>query len=624
MSQAVSIISNSNLERLKNMKKIYSAMAAMLAVALTSCQKEEQALMNEEFSPNTVVFGVGRTAGTKAAGPAVISRQNISSIDNKEVDGLKLFLEETVTLLDATPATKGTPAYTENVGTLYGNKLGVYSPDSNFGDATYEKMDNALKDGGWRYQHNYASNPWPADEDDAVDFYFRMPSDMSGIGEDGFKYGTGFTGGAAGKISFSYTSPGSAAEQQDILFGYRSASKSDYQTSLPNGIPVLLNHALTGVKFALADDIKSTIMIDSVAFTGLIDNGTCVVTPASEDNYVDNITNFSSSASGVVVWTDTTRTGVSMSANYSDTVSYAKNTAGSFDSAGDYPKSFANGGNKNNLDDADGNAAQTFWLIPQKLAANAKLTIRYVVKATPDATTGTSYTFTIDFGKTLKDKSVEWKAGELHTYTIRVDDVNVKIEDAVTITSGQTASYTDDHGDTHTIYGGTKNGITITNTGNTDAFIRAAITGQWVDEDGAPVFSFTDFTVEDIILEIASWYNDQFGTGNGHFGVFDGLVGYTKNGKDGTGNAGWVKGNDGYYYYTTKVAPNATTGTALFNSYTVTLANVPKIKVAGALQEVHFVMEISTQAISAKKLDGSDYAWNKAWENALGSDPSAN
>ena len=156
--------------------------------------------------------------------------------------------------------------------------------------------------------------------------------------------------------------------------------------------------------------------------------------------------------------------------------------------------------------------------------------------------------------------------------------------------------------------------------------MRVAITGQWVDADGAPVFSFTDFGDQggDIIKEIASWYNDQFGTGTGLFGVFDGLVGYDKNGKTGAGNEGWVKGKDGYYYYTTKVAPGATTGTAPFNSYTVTLANVPKIKVAGALQEVHFVMEVSTQAISAKTLTGGDYNWYDAWNNATGYDPRSN
>ena len=614
------------------MKKIYIAMAAMLAVALASCQMEEQAFKNEEFSPNTVVFGVGRTAGTKAAGPAVISRQNISSMGDVEVDGYKLFLEETVTLLDdCAPATKGTPAYTENVGTLYGSKLGVYSTHTNFGDATYEKMDNDLQGGGWRYQHNYATNPWP-DEETAVDFYFRMPTDMSGIGEGGFTYAKS---GSAQTISFSYTSPASAAEQQDILFGARSASKADYTTSLPNGIPVLLNHALTGVKFALADDIKATIMIDSVSFIGLIDKGSCVVTPASEDNYRDSITNYSSSASGVVVWKDTTRTGSTHYANYTDIVTYAKNTAGRFSSAGDYPKSFANGGNSNNLDDADGNAAQTFWLIPQKLTAATKLTIHYVVKASADAATGTPYEFTIDFGKTLKDKSVEWKAGELHTYTIRVDDVNVKIEDNVEIEGPVTVTATDDSGNsiTYQSYEGSyKENVVITNTGNTDAYIRAAIIGQWLDVNGDPVFGFTDYTAGDVVL-VDSWYQDQFvkaanadkARSHGHFSR---LAGYTYSGSDSSyenypATGKWVRGADGFYYYTEKVEAGESipSDDPLFKKYTV--GEAPAVKVAGQKTDIYFQLEISTQAISAKKLDGSDYAWDEAWENATGTRPVA-
>ena len=585
------------------MKKIYIAMAAMLAAALTSCQMEEQSFKNEEFSPNTVVFGVGRTAGTKAAGPAVISRQNISSMGDVEVDGYKLFLEETVTILDETPATKGTPAYTENVGTLYGNKLGVYSDNTKFGDATYEKMDNVLQGGGWRYQHNYATNPWP-DEETAVDFYFRMPTDMSGIGEGGFTYAKS---GSAQTISFSYTSPASAAEQQDILFGARSASKANYTTSLPNGIPVLLNHALTGVKFALADDIKATIMIDSVSFIGLIDKGSCVVTPASEGNYRDNITNYSSSASGVVVWKDTTRTGSTHYANYTDTVTYAKNTAGSFTSAGDYPKSFANGGNSNNLDDADGNAAQTFWLIPQKLTAQTRLTIHYVVKASANAATGTPYEFTIDFGKVLEGKSVEWKAGELHTYTIRVDDVNVKIEDTVTATE--------------------KSGVTITNTGNTAAFIRAALVGQWLNSDDNPVFGFTD-KVNNLYL-VDSWYQDQFVTKEGAsapartHGKFEELAGYDKD----NGYNDWYLCTDGYYYYKYAVEPTYTTGSSLFSKYTV--GTTPSVEIAGVDTEVYFVLEIATQAVTAKQLDGSYYeanagqkdGWQLAWKNATGTAP---
>ena len=332
--------------------------------------------------------------------------------------------------------------------------------------------------------------------------------------------------------------------------------------------------------------------------------------------YRDNITNFTSA--GTVEWeaSASSATNTISSGDYGAPVNYE---GGSFESKGNYPTSFSGAGNKKNLNDTD--ATQTFWLIPQVVSENVTLTITFTYAGTPG-------TATIDFGKALADKknaaSNDWKAGELRTFTLRVDDVNVKIDDEVTISPDQVATFTDDHGDEHTIYGGTKNNIQITNTGNTDAFIRVAITGQWVDADDAPVFSFTDYTDQaDIIKEIDSWYNDQFGTGEGKFGVFDGLVGYTKNGKSGAGNEGWVKGNDGYYYYTTKVAPNATTGTAPFTSYTVTLANVPKIKVAGALQDVHFVMEISTQAISAKKLTGEDYTWNEAWKNALGKDPSA-
>ena len=585
------------------MKKIYIALAIMAAAALTSCRVEEPSFNSSEIGENAVVFGVGRTAGTKASGPAVISRQNLSSIENGEADGPKLFLEETVTVLDGTVATKGTPAYTENVGTLYGSKLGVYSTMESFGDATYDKMDGSTVDGGWRYQHNYASNPWP-DEETAVDFYFRMPTDMSGIGEGGFTYAKS---GSAQTISFSYTSPASAAEQQDILFGARSASKADYTTSLPNGIPVLLNHALTGVKFALAEDIKATIMIDSVSFIGLIDKGSCVVTPASEGNYRDNITNYSSSASGVVVWKDTTRTGSTHYANYTDTVTYAKNTAGSFTSAGDYPKSFANGGNSNNLDDADGNAAQTFWLIPQKLTAQTRLTIHYVVKASANAATGTPYEFTIDFGKVLEGKSVEWKAGELHTYTIRVDDVNVKIEDTVTATE--------------------KSGVTITNTGNTAAFIRAALVGQWLNSDDNPVFGFTD-KVNNLYL-VDSWYQDQFVTKEGAsapartHGKFEELAGYDKD----NGYNDWYLCTDGYYYYKYAVEPTYTTGSSLFSKYTV--GTTPSVEIAGVDTEVYFVLEIATQAVTAKQLDGSYYeanagqkdGWQLAWKNATGTAP---
>ena len=598
------------------MKKIYIACAVLATAALTSCI-QEQSFNDVKLGENDVVFTFQGAAPTKAAEAPV--RQGISvSLGN--ADGNALYLEETISDLDAvSPATKGTPAYTENVGTLYKNDLSVYAVGGSFPNTaeTFETMDEEMVNGGWRYRHAYAADPWPADG--AVAFYLQIPVTQPGVSN------ISRTGGT---FTFNYTSPTKASDQKDILFAYRTLTKEEHNGYLPYGAPVLFHHALTGVKFRIQNDTDERntlgIKITNVAFLGLKNTGTCVVTPRKEKennqetDYVDNRTGDYSSGdqtltTGTVAWTSTDATSSSNRIEQyfaeADTVTFVSGDGNNF------APSYYEAGQIRNLNKAD--ASYTFWMIPQSFADNADavLYIEYSVN-------GNDEYMEIELDEVFAN--VTWKAGELRTYTIKIDDVNVKIEDTVTIAENQKASYTDNVGKTHTIYGGTKNGVKITNTGNTDAFIRVAITGQWVDKDGSPVFSFTDFKQQDYILEIESWYDDQFGDGNGHFGVFDGLVGYTKNGKSGAGNTGWVKGNDGYYYYTTKVAPNATTGTAPFTSYTVTLANVPKIKVAGELQDVHFVMEVSAQAISAKKVDGTDYAWNKAWENALGKDPSAN
>ena len=596
------------------MKKIYIACAVLATAALTSCL-QEQSFNDVKLGENDVVFTFQGAASTKSAEAPV---QRGVSVFLGNAGGSSLYLEETISNLDAiSPATKGTPAYTENVGTLYKNDLNVYATEFG-GDATFENMDEEIySNGGWRYRHSYDKDYWPAEG--SVGFYLNMPATLPGVT---------MTSRTGGKFTFTYTSPETASAQKDILFAYRTLSKEEHNGYLPAGAPVLFHHALTGVKFRIQNDTDERedlgIKISNITFKGLKNTGTCVVTPRKEKennqetDYVDNRTGDYSSGdqtltTGTVAWTNTDATS-STNVIYqyfaeADTVTFVSGDDNNF------APSYYEAGQSRNLNKSD--ASYTFWMIPQSFAdnTNAILYIEYSVN-------GNNEYMEIDLHDVLAN--VTWKAGELRTYTIKIDDVNVKIEDSVTISADQKTTYTDDHGDVHTIYGGTKNGITITNTGNTDAFIRAAITGQWVDENYAPVFSFTDYKdTSAIIKEIDSWYNDQFGTGTGKFGVFDGLVGYTKNGKSGAGNAGWVKGNDGYYYYTTKVAPDATTGTAVFTSYTVTLANVPKIKVAGALQEVHFVMEISTQAISAKKVDGTDYAWNKAWENALGKDPSA-
>ena len=83
-----------------------------------------------------------------------------------------------------------------------------------------------------------------------------------------------------------------------------------------------------------------------------------------------------------------------------------------------------------------------------------------------------------------------------------------------------------------TISGSKKTNVTITNTGDIDAWIRAAVIVTWQDKDGnvygqAPVAG-TNYT-------------------------------------DWTPGTDWLKGDDGFYYYTKPVAAGGTT-TALINS----------------------------------------------------------
>ena len=576
------------------MKKIYIVMAVLATAALASCQ-QEKSFNDEKLSENSVVFTISGGA-TRSAEAAPEVRQGVV-IPLETEDGSKFFLEETVVNLNEIgPATKGTPAYTENLGTLYVNDLSVYGDKGSFTTAaTYQNMETSMyarKDAsqgeGWRYQHNYNGDPWPTDGS-TVGFYLNMPAAPTGVS---------ITGRTGGKFTFTYTSPTTAAEQQDILFAYRSMTKEEHVGFLPNGAPVLFQHALTAVKFAIGnddDDISGNkIAITEVIFNGLVNTGTCEISPSAETNYTDNKTTYSSA--GVTSWPTQTAApnNTISSGTYSGTQTY---TSGSNNQFGD---SWYSAGNEKNLNDANG--TQTFWLIPQTVSSGVTLTIKYTFAGTPGE-------WTIDFGKVLAVKPVKWQAGELRTYTIKVDDVNLKIEDTVTNT--------------------VKSDVAITNTGNTTAFIRAAIVGQWLDHKNRPVFGFTDLLYN--YYAVDSWYQDQFvNTTAGTHGTFTDLAGYK--GETNPLNK-WYLCDDGFYYYSDPVDPGKIIGTApsgatnasdylgnpLFTKYEIGTA--PSVTISGVNTNIHFSLEIATQAVTAKKLDGSTYTWQEAWENATGTAP---
>lgn len=601
------------------MKNSYIALAVFsMAALLVSCETVNE-VQNDTFVPteNDVVFNLGYNRIQTKASDADAPVAKVTTFDLGREGEYSFFLEQSVVSLDsyaAGPETKGTPAYTENLGVLY-DKLGVYISGGTFPtseSAFARHSETQLEDSGWQYYKDYGYNPWPSSANQAVDIYVRMPYDNS----------VTISSRTGGKFTFSYTSPESAANQKDILFGYRSAKRSEYEASLPDGLPMLLNHALTGVKFAAGN--PDNVTIKSVTLKGLYNTGTCVVTPVSENNYTDVTTNHTSDDEGVVVWTPTTTsTGTFTSGDFSTTLADYSNKT-SFGTMGNYPTTFGATGGKNNLNDAD--ASQTFWIIPQafKDGNNARtgitLTVTYTLPGSTDPKN-----LEIDLGALLAGRNIEWKAGELWTYTLRIDEVNVRIEDTVTKDPNNTGSTGDPKG----ILGSTKDAVKITNTGNTDVFIRAAISGQWVlDRDGERVimFGFTD-EINNLYL-VESWYEDQFVNHTGEHGVFEGLAGY-RNDKEHINNTGvnvndWVYNtSDRYYYYTLPVAVGADTK-PLFESYTVN--KIPHTKNSGTSlsQNMYFTLEISTQAINARTSNGTlreDYA--QAWIDACGIDDSA-
>lgn len=118
-----------------------------------------------------------------------------------------------------------------------------------------------------------------------------------------------------------------------------------------------------------------------------------------------------------------------------------------------------------------------------------------------------------------------------------------------------------------------KENVKVTNTGNIPAYIRAKVVVNWVDDQGvvsasAPILE-KDYTAE--------FKLDQ----------------------------GWTQGADGFYYYTSQVAPGASTGVLL-----IRCAPVGDEAPAGCRLSV----EILDEAIQALP----DDAFNESWGDSSG------
>ena len=588
------------------MKKIYFALAVVATAMLSSCV-EEQSFNEMTLGENELSFVLNGVT-TKSADFTPQSTDGVTIPMGDDGQGSALYLEETIEELNPSPVTKGAPAYTVNLGTLY-TTMGVYATQGSFGgDATFEVMDeyehkgtpkdpNAPNNNGWRYNHNYSGRPWPTSDTEVVDFYFNMPASPVGVT---------FNERANKVIKFTYDRSdlqalSTAVGQQDILFSQASYSKTQHDSYLENGAPVLMYHALTGVKFRSGSDNTGATktIITKVEFSGLQDYGKCVVDPSAEN---------------VVVWTDQEVKLGSFSQEFKNQTWEATSGVDGTVNYGTYNpetskfgESWYKAAGDKNLNDDD--ATQTFWFIPQVISEDVKLKVTFRVK-TEDTQNGTEITHTINFGKLVK--GVEWKAGQLRTYTLNPKDVDVEIFD--------------------TMSGKSKTNLHVTNTGNVPEYIRMLVIGNWYgwesedDQEAGKepeilVGYKTDGSGGEGDDEMADpWFREdpQFGQ------YFDSTF---LNGKP-AGTNKWVRGNTAFYY-PDPIGPGVTLDSAteaLFKSYiwpenepfpTIYIPD-PNSNIRKPAVGVHLIMEVAVQAIGALKPDGSSYSdhW-EAWTNAI-------
>ena len=576
--------------------------AALAAIALTSCQEEKDFQKAEKLEKGVSIIMQGGATTRSGESTEVASVREGVSIELGKIGGQTLYLEETVVdLNDIAPETKGTPVYTENLGFLYRDKVRVHTVRGTFtDDSNFDAQGNQMYNNAWRYKHEYSENIWDPETAD-VEFYVYAPSDMTATAHGV----SNIRDYSAGSLKFSYTSPATATDQQDIVFGWAKANYGQYRAAYDaqGGLRITLYHALSGVKFAIANDLtdrtKNSIQVTGISLIGLDNTGTCTITNGGES----------------ISWAS--------SKTATDTLSQAisPNDLVDFDKATDknhFGDTYFNGGTSQNLNDAQ--ATKTFWVIPQSLnGSKAVLRINYTMNNRAEY-------LDINLGTAIP--STTWRKGELRTYTLRLDEVKVKIEDSVTIgTDTEHIKTPWGEEDITTFKGSTKQNVVITNTSNTDAYIRAAIIGQWRTPSGDPVFGYTDFTHG--VQAVDSWYMDQFVT------VPPATKPAEKQGKfTGLPGTKWVKGDDGFYYYTDPVAPGKKLGTApegatdaadyvgapLFTKYEI--LSTPAAAIAGAIQDIHFTLEIAVQAISTNKLvNGTKYTnYQEAWAAALASE----
>lgn len=567
---------------MKNYCKIFALLVAVAAFA--ACNEEpKENLTPETADANQLIFTVGGV-------DKIETKANVHSATRVQTDRIalsepgdpdQLFLIETVEDMDNSfynteVDTKGTPVYTETFANTYKNFSTIpYQGGAQITDGVKSTWSGLIQSSTNRYAFDFTDG-WPGE--DNILFFMGAPADLTKEADTKLGYSNLVLDAANKKISFDYTSPYLAAagedgiltledasKLQDLLFTCKDVAKSDYTGA---GATILFYHTLAGVKFKSGNavregttkqssgtEIANITNITSIKFTNIRTTGHCELTPSQ--SYSNTDSNASASvpkSSAAAVWT-----GVTGTADFT-----IKNLRGVVNNNGQFGESTAFEGSnelgQKNLNSS--NFDQTFMFVPQETGneGDCILTIEYEIGSR-------KFKKMVNFGKRT------WQAGKLYTYTLTANHVAVTVmDDMVPNSSGVEYQI--------------KNNVRIKNSGNIDEYIRIAVVGNWYDSHS--------YETEGQDQIVCPWNPED--KSQGEFAGRNDL---------------WVEGDDGFFYYTYKVAAGQYADVPPFTSFTV---GACPFTLYGT--KAHLEMDIIVQVIDATWKDGGtkeskmeNYGW---------------
>ena len=588
------------------MKRIYSELlcAALIGACVSCTPEDEFTRSNGQMGLLGFSVGVADDNGTSA------TRSESYVVDTFVLGDDTLNLVCTVTDLDApapeseeTSATRGTPIYTRkdyhNLETVYGEfnvsafkvdgsgNLSDFMPNyvdpvtqktvdptglqpfvnipysyptgSAYEDDTYHRhweywtADDAANDYFWWEDANHADNNYD------LAFYAYAPTGTvltgkakwadDALGKSNFK--------KDGIIEFTYTVPvGSGSDvdldaevQPDILVGYTAPQlREDLDTKTISGteyyfVDLIFYHALCGVNFKATENLATNehgLTINSITLSGLKDTGKCTFNPAGNASGKNK-------SYDKISWDFTSYT--ANDGEYTQTFNYPVpdiTGANAFNDAKDQKDATLYGAEEGT------GASKNFMLIPQSFGTasgvdspDATITIKY--KYNGVTKTKEAPLFQKNSSSTVT--SYAWEAGKLYTYEIKKVAGSVDVE----VIESFSSPYQ------------TKSNVNVKNIGLSNAYVRAAVVANWVDDNGV----------------IVAPCEPTF-----------------------TPGTNWYKSSDGFYYYKNKIKPGNAPANNLIGSYTA-----PTSPVSGAHLEMHVV----GQGIDASTILSSIYGY---WSGA--------